>query len=377
MDESILYVDDDESNLAVLEATCINEFKVLTASSGEVALDILRQREIAVLLADQRMPGMTGVEILESARKEYPDVVRIIITAYSDLSDAIDAINRGHVRLYLRKPWEPNELIATLHQALEIYRSNRKLRQLERRLVETERIYALGVIAASLAHDLRNPLTTLAGYLEISNREARNLSACLEREGLSDPEHLDRVTKLVGRLSDAKMVVEQVFAITRGVDLGYRQDGDRSSADIEEVIKLTLMVVNSAVVNRARIIFTMKPAPKVSGSPTKISQLVSNLLVNALEALPDRPRDENVIHIRLRLEDRFVVMEVEDNGRGIAPKILDQVFDAFFTTKFNGGAGLGLSITRRIIEEVGGDISVTSEEGKGTCFTIRLPVADE
>ena len=110
----ILYVDDDSENLVVFEALCAGRFDTLTAESGQEALTILGREEIGVLLADQRMPGMTGVELAERASKDYPDVVRILITAYTDLSEAVDAINRGQIRSYLRKPWDQQELLATL-----------------------------------------------------------------------------------------------------------------------------------------------------------------------------------------------------------------------------------------------------------------------
>ena len=121
MGAKILFVDDDEGNLVVCEAHCSPEFEVLTAQSAEDALVLLSKEEVGVVVADQRMPGVSGVELLERVRDEYPDAVRILITAYSDLSSAIGAINRGQVRRYLRKPWQPEELIAVLRDAIDVY----------------------------------------------------------------------------------------------------------------------------------------------------------------------------------------------------------------------------------------------------------------
>jgi len=124
-------VDDDTANLVVLKATCQGEFDVITAASGPEGLEILKEREVAVLLVDQRMPGMSGVEVFEIAQELYPDIVRILITAYSDLSDAINAINRGKIRRYIRKPWDPDELKAVLRDGIESYQMRRKVTQLE------------------------------------------------------------------------------------------------------------------------------------------------------------------------------------------------------------------------------------------------------
>src|SRR5574341_1104091 len=121
MKPHVLFVDDDESNLVVWEAGCADRFAVLTAGSAARALEMLRSREVGVVLADQRMPGTTGIELLERVRDEFPDVVRMLITAYSDLNAAIDAINRGHVWRYLGKPCALSQLRSELSGALEVY----------------------------------------------------------------------------------------------------------------------------------------------------------------------------------------------------------------------------------------------------------------
>ena len=118
MNETILYVDDDDSNLVVFQAACGREFEVLTANSGVQAMDIMRSQGVALLIADQRMPGMSGVEVLERVRNDYPDVVRILITAYSDFQEATAAINRGQIHRFLKKPWVIDELRANLTEAL-------------------------------------------------------------------------------------------------------------------------------------------------------------------------------------------------------------------------------------------------------------------
>src|SRR5208283_1020624 len=106
----VLYVDDDAPNLVVFEAACGSEFDVLTAENGTAALDIMRRQEVAILLTDQRMPGTSGVELAATVRDEFPDTIRLLITAYADLDSAIDAINWGQVHKYLRKPWDIREL---------------------------------------------------------------------------------------------------------------------------------------------------------------------------------------------------------------------------------------------------------------------------
>jgi len=375
MERTVLYVDDDAANLTVLQAACADEFDVVTAESAEVALAIMRQHEIAVLLVDQRMPGMTGVELFEATREHYPDAVRILITAYSDLTDAINAINRGQVRGYLRKPWEPEHLKATLRDALEVYDTRRKVRELERRLLETERVYSLGVVAASVAHELRSPLTALLTTLDLAEMRLKSMIDGLSSGRSIAPDEVESVKKVGDQISRAKQAVDQITEITSGIELSHRRRDEERTTDMKEVANLTLRCVRAELLKRAQIQVEIEPGPPVIGSPNKLGQVVMNLLINALQALPDRPRGQNLVSLRLRPAGDFVRLEVEDNGSGIPQDVLVKIFDPFFTTKTHGGTGLGLAISKQIIEEVRGRISVESELGRGTRFCVELPVA--
>ena len=375
MDDTILYVDDDNSNLVVLQATCANEFNVITASSGHKALEILKEREIAVLLVDQRMPGMTGVEVFEATQDLYPDTVRILITAYTDLNDAIDAINRGKIRRYLRKPWEPAELKAVLGEAVETYQTRKKVSQLETRLLETERTYALGVVAAGVAHELRNPLAAMVMGLDLAQLRLDKLTTELRTGQPILPEHLDVINKARQQVADATKAVAQVTEITKGLELSHRRRDEEVTADLRDIVNLTLTFVRAALLKRAQLDTDLAEVPRVTGSPTKLGQVMTNLLVNAMQAMPDRPRAENRVTVVLRPEDGWVRLDVEDNGLGVPIEVADRIFDPFFTTKTQGGTGLGLAISKRIIQEAGGTISVASEPGEWTRFTVRLPLA--
>jgi signal transduction histidine kinase len=321
------------------------------------------------------MPGMTGVELFEATREHYPDAVRILITAYSDLTDAINAINRGQVRGYLRKPWEPEHLKATLREALEVYDTRRKVRELERRLLETERVYSLGVVAASVAHELRNPLTALLTTLDLAEMRLKSMIDGLSSGRAIAPDDVETVKKVSDQISRAKQAVDQITEITSGIELSHRRRDEERTTDMKEVANLTLRCVRAELLKRAQIQVEIEPGPPVLGSPNKLGQVVMNLLINALQALPDRPRGQNVVSLRLRPAGDFVRLEVEDNGSGIPQDVLAKIFDPFFTTKRHGGTGLGLAISKQIIEEVRGRISVESEVGRGTRFSVELPVA--
>jgi len=374
MNDTILYIDDDEANLLVLRAACAGDLNVVTATSGPEGLGILAQQEIAVLLVDQRMPGMTGVEVFEIAREQYPDAVRIMITAYTDLTEAIAAINRGHIRRYLRKPWEPEELKAALREAVEIYQTRKKIAELETRMLETERTYALGVVAAGVAHELRNPLAAMSMSLELARMRLDTMNRGLADGGSVDPAHLVSLAKALEKIEGA---VESSKKIAEGLELSHRRRDEETTADLGEILELTLKFMRAALLKRARLEVETAVVPIVQGSPRELGQVLVNLLVNAMQAMPDQSPSESLVGVRLQpaSDMGWVELQVYDNGAGIPTNLVARIFDPFFTTKTQGGTGLGLAISRKIVEEAGGSITAQSAPGEGTTFTVLLPVA--
>jgi len=374
MTDTILYIDDDESNLLVLKVTCADELNVITASSGAEGLEILAKQEVAVLLVDQRMPGMTGVEVFEVAREQYPDAVRIMITAFTDLTEAIAAINRGHIRRYLRKPWEPEELKAALHEGVEIYQTRKKIAELETRMLETERTYALGVVAAGVAHELRNPLAAMSMNLELARMRLDAMNRSLADGSSVDPANLVSLAKALEKIEGAAKNAEK---IAQGLELSHRRRDEETTADLTEILELTLKFMRAALLKRARLEVETVVVPFVQGSPRELGQVLVNLLVNAMQAMPDQPPSESLVGVRLEpaSEVGWVKLQIYDNGQGIQEDLVARIFDPFFTTKTQGGTGLGLAISKKIVEEAGGTITATSAIGEGTTFTVLLPVA--
>lgn len=132
---SVLYVDDEANNLTAFKANFRRDFKVFTALSAKEGLDILRNNNIEIILTDQRMPEMTGVEFLELVIKEFPDPIRILITGYADIEAVIDAINKGQVYKYITKPWNDHELKMNIEKAFEVYQLREENKQLVKSLL--------------------------------------------------------------------------------------------------------------------------------------------------------------------------------------------------------------------------------------------------
>ncbi|HWZ35416.1 response regulator [Mucilaginibacter ximonensis] len=130
----VLYIDDEVNNLNSFKAAFRRDFEIFTASSAKEGRKILDSQEIGVIITDQRMPGMTGIEFLESILPIYPDTIRILLTGFSDINAVMDAINRGQVYKYLVKPWQNDELKMYIENALEIYNLRKENKELARKL---------------------------------------------------------------------------------------------------------------------------------------------------------------------------------------------------------------------------------------------------
>ena len=372
---SVLYVDDDRANLLAFRAIAEPQYVVVTARSAEEALRILEQRQdFAVLLSDQRMPGLSGIDLCERVHASHPDIERMLVTAYSDLGAAIAAINRGHVGRYLHKPWNTDELLATLRDAVERHRLRVMVQRLQVRISETERMYALGVLTASIGHELRTPLSVVTSSVEYCRQALRQSVAQLGAALPGASPALANLREIDSALSDAADGAQRLLEVVDGINLSARGEAPvRVPVDVSHVVQSVLRLVRGEAVQRAQLAVELQARPTVAGSATRLGQVLLNLVLNALQAMPTRPMLENQIRVSLTEEGKHAVLRVSDNGTGIEPQKLARIFDPFFTTKLKG-TGLGLAISRQIVEELGGEIDVESTVGVGTSFVVRLPL---
>lgn len=378
MSAKVLFVDDDAANLVVCEAALADRFEVLTALDAVRALELVGDHEVGVVVADQRMPGMTGVELLERIADDYPDTIRLLLTAYSDLPAAIDAINRGKVRRYLRKPWQPDILRAEIRDSLESYELTQQLRMAHQRLRESERVYSLGVIVAGIAHELRNPITWVSSNIEQAKEDVEEIAGQLHDGTVNLGQASERLRELTETLADASSGVQRILDIARGIELPNRpKQHSRERLDLSELLRLSVRLVHGELRRAAQLDLDLTATPVVMGSGTQLSQVLLNLLINALHAVRDENKESNVITLRLGTEGPWAKLEVADNGPGIPAENLAKIFEPFFTTKQEEGTGLGLAISRQIIGEHGGTLEAGNQPSGGAVFTIRLPALGE
>jgi PAS domain S-box-containing protein len=241
-------------------------------------------------------------------------------------------------------------------------------KRLEHQLIQSDRMAALGTMAAGVAHEINNPLAYVILNLEWISRKLPDAGR--------DPESL---AGLMAMLDEARHGAERVSTIVRELRSFSRVDGEtRRSVDLAAVVRSATKLVGHEIRHRARLTLSFEPTRPVWASHARLEQVVINLLLNASQAMPDDRPDGNEIRISIREDgERRAVLEVFDNGVGIAPDVLPRIFDPFFTTKpASGGTGLGLSICHGIVTSLGGQISACGVPGEGTTFRVVLPTSE-
>jgi signal transduction histidine kinase len=259
-----------------------------------------------------------------------------------------------------------------------------KLDEATKRLMQSEKLASLGEMAAGVAHEINNPvgyvssnLTTLQKYLtvyeEVLNAPVTDEAAMAALKKKVNFAYIrSDVRNLVNETQEG---VERVKTIIKDLK-DYARINTSSNfipSDIHVGLKSTLNIANNQIKNRAQIKLELGNLPLVACAPSQINQVLLNLLVNAVQAIPDGK--EGLITVKTFSDGTFANIEIEDNGQGMSEEVLHKVFDPFFTTKDPGkGTGLGLSVSQKIIQDHKGSLTVTSAVGVGSTFKIKLPV---
>lgn len=364
----VLYVDDERPNRIVFEQSLASEFRIRTAQDARTALEILADTEVAVLISDMRMPDMTGDELLRIAKERWPGTVRMVITAYSDVEPILAAINEGLVARYVIKPWQRDELIQLLRWGIEAWSFGQESAELQRRLLETERLATLGSIAGAVVHDLNQPLAGLV----INAEHLVELAA---------PGHAAELAEEIAELSaDMLTAARHLREVTQGLSHFLRARPDAKAplaTDPLPIIKNAMAVCHDIAVRARGFIQYDGPAelPRVRIAATELTQVMINLVANAAQALGRRDdATGGRVTVIAHADGGHVTLQVKDDGAGMAPDVLARVGTPFFTTR-REGIGLGLAQCQRLVGKIGGSFKIASTAGVGTTVTIALPIA--
>ncbi len=365
---TVYVVDDDplvtESLSRALELE--TDWTVRAFNHGGQALEAMAGAPPEVVLSDFKMPGMDGIAFLSRVRAREPDAVLLLLTGYADKESAIRAINDVGIWQYVEKPWDLGDLLVKIRQGLErralvaeLRKKNlaleARLAELERahvELVRAERLAAVGRVASGLAHEIGNQLA-LVGYAEAIRERSR------------DPEVAEFAEVIVAAQRRLAALVDEIKDFARGASAQYpREPGDVAAA-VEEALAILRF---DADVKSRRVSLEVKRRPLALIHRGKIEQVVVNLVHNAVQASP--PGGEVVVTVDE--DEAGAKVTVRDRGPGMAPEVLARLGEPFFTTK-ERGSGLGLGISRRVVDEHAGRLDVRSQVGDGTEVILRLP----
>jgi len=259
---------------------------------------------------------------------------------------------------------------------LGIVRDDSERRKMQSQLMVSDRMASIGTLAAGVAHEINNPLATVVANLDfIAESLTEDGSARSAAQPARDGARLRE--EIRGPLSDAQESAQRMRFLVRDLKVFSRTSGDEppGPVDIEALLDSSLRMADNEIRHRAHVVRQFGAVPYVQAREERLGQVFLNLLVNAAQALPDGRSEQNEIRVTTRLDGDRVIVEVADTGPGIPPKIIGRIFDAFFTTKDVGsGTGLGLAISHRIVTDMGGDLTVESEVGKGATFRVTLPI---
>jgi len=250
------------------------------------------------------------------------------------------------------------------NRALLFLRDVTEKRLQEMQLIQAEKLSSIGVLAAGVAHEINNPLSSVAGYAEALLRRFK------EEESLSEDPRLDAFPKylqvIVRESYRCKGIIDSLLSFSR------KSDGSVSNININVILQEVLELVRyKSRYDKIEIQTRLQSdLPDVLADPTGLRQVCMNLLINAHQAISD----SGLVEISTGMTKNMVMFQIKDSGCGIPKDAIEQIWDPFFTTKEVGqGNGLGLAVTYNIIKRLGGDISVESQVGKGSKFTVRIP----
>jgi len=286
----------------------------------------------------------------------------------------------------------PDEVVSIIRNVTE----RRLVEERQAQLIQAEKLASLGQMAAGLAHEINNPVSYVTSNLRALDEYVSAVGPLLRMmsEWLAEPgtgtrtvsaEQLERMRRLWEEgdveelLTDMPELLQESLTGTRRIKeiaqslrvFAREDDGQSQSVDLNEELESTLRMVGTELKYKCEVKRDFGPLPRITCPPTQIVQVFTNLLMNAAQSIETRGE----IRIRTRQQDQEVVVEISDTGKGMTAETLARLFTPFFTTKPRGqGTGLGLSISRDIVTRQGGRIEVRSEPGKGSTFTVYLPI---
>lgn len=371
----ILVIDDEIGPRESLRMLLKPNYQVHTANTVEAGIQLLREKKPDAVVSDIRMPGASGIEGLRRIREIDPHVAVIMLTGFGALETAQEALRLG-ANDYISKPFDAGEMREVISRNVERTRMQRtgehaasEINELNTRLLkelaQKERLASLGQASAEFVHDLSNPLTIVWGYVQL-------LAKKLEQEG-------GGATPANGVSAKELSIIEQNVRLCRELLTMWRSYGSGEASphkpiSVSGIVRDLIKGLSSiASQNGVQLSADISDDPcTLLGDPVQITRAIQNVIVNAIQAAAET---KGAVNVSCPRKGFYVDVRVCDGGPGMPPAQLQKIFEPYFTTKQNkSGTGLGLYITKKVVEDHSGSIKVDSVLGEGTTFIIRLPL---
>ncbi|HUL53907.1 MAG TPA: response regulator [Opitutaceae bacterium] len=362
----ILVVDDQPINVQLLKRKLEREgMAVVAAYSGQEALDLVKQEKPELILLDVMMPEMDGIEVCRrlQASEETRSIPVIFVTARTSKEGKIEGLGVGAVD-YITKPIDLDETLARVQTQLRFLAINREIIDLQRRLTESRRAATIGAVTQGIAHNLNNLLGVVIGYLDLI-KTYHDKPELVKKNVQSVQEAVQRIVSIIRQLSS--LVVKSRVPVTK---VGLQQILESSVLRYQTEFKITQPVTLENPLGDLMVETHIEV----------FEEVLTKVLINAWEAYSeDTPPDQRPITVTAELIDqkedgKFVRLRVADQGHGIDPEIRDHMFEPFISSKRSVGVGMGLTIARHSLRNMGGEVTMEDRPGGGTVAVLMHPV---
>lgn len=368
-DARVLVVEDHADILELITLQLRSRYLVYVAANGKTGLALARRERPDLIVTDYMMPEMDGLSMLKELRNDaqFAETPIIMLTAKNLLEDRLAATDAG-ADVYLSKPFSPRELEANIRGLLE--KRGRHVHNLMQAHAE-----GLEIVSGGLAHELQNPLNFIKGAQHLIVEQVEKIREQVAGAGLADPGRvaaIDKARKKVDRLMESATRgvsrIEDVVALLRR----YAREGfptEQTDVPLDNAVADVTGLVAPRDDIACKVELDLDAAnATVRCIPEELNQVVRTLVQNAIESVGDK----GTVRVRTRSDAKRLVLEVSDDGAGIAPDDVTKIFSPFYTTKTGTGRGLGLAILDTIVSRAGGTVEVTSVPNVETTFRVRL-----
>ena len=364
--QTILCVDDEIDNVEALERLFRDRYKVLKATSGDEALNILagHKEPLALILTDQRMPVMTGVEFLEQSLKTHPEAVRILLTGYTDIESVIAAINSGQIYRYINKPWDPVDLNATVDRAVERFLMAQELKQKNQELAlalsELQTLdQAKNQFMILINHELKTPLTSIISFTDL-----------LKETSLMDEQKVcvDRISKGADRLKE--LVNDSLLIVSAETKTLKLKLAPFDPSQIDLVLKPE---VEKLKAQKSMALDLHFPEKKMIGDLASISQVLRRLIHNSLKFGHENSRISVTSEM---IQPHRVRVSVKNEGPALSEAVKTKILRPFFldedVMKHSTGVGLGLTVCQALLKAHSSSLEIQNLPS-GVSVAFELP----